>query len=286
MTAGAITYGMEASTYRAMEDLSYSESKLLERSPAHLRWWRDNVEARRASSASQAFGTMVHTALLEPATFDQRYWIGPEVSKNSNQWKAFVASCTASGVLPSTAEDREAAFTCAKNVRAHPVVGPLLASGNPEVSCFWADPATGVKCKARLDWVHVTSVATAILLDLKTTEDASREAFKRSVVRYGYARQADWYEKGYALASGLAVSPMLFVVVESAPPYLCVAYTLDRWFMAQAAKTNHALRSLYAHCVEFDEWPGYDTSVTDLEAPRYALDEELRELQREEEYAS
>jgi len=280
----AIVYGMPNAEYRAHEGLSYSESKLLERSPAHLRWWLDHPEARTAPSAPQAFGTMVHTALLEAQTFDQRYAIGPLVSKNSAQWRDFKTQCESEGILPTTAEDREAAFSCAKNVRAHPVVGPLMATGNAEVSVFWTDHASGAKCKARLDFVAGNK--HPLLLDLKTAQDASRQAFKRSVVTFQYHRQADWYESAYRAATGKPVSPMLFVVVESLPPFAVAAYTLDRWFMAQAKKTNHALRGLYAACMEFDEWPAYDPAISELEAPRYALDDELRAEQREEEYAS
>jgi hypothetical protein len=277
----AIIYGLDAQAYRDDDALSYSESKLLQRSPLHLKWWRDHPELRGSSSPAQAFGTMVHTAVLEPSTFDHRYAVGPTVNKNTKEWKEFTAYCADEMILPTTAEDRVAAFTCAENVRAHPVVGPLLADGNAEVSVFWTD-SRGVRRKARLDWVKCSG-RFAMPLDLKTTQDASRAAFTRSVVNFQYHRQAQWYETGYAAASGLEVSPMLFVVVESAPPYACVAYTLDRWFYAQAARINADLLDLYRHCVKHNDWPGYDTSITDLTAPRFALDEELRELQREEE---
>lgn len=281
----AIVYGMPNSEYRAHEGLSYSESKLLQRSPMHLRYWLDHPELRTTSSPAQAFGTMVHTALLEPTTFDQRYAIGPTVNKNSAQWKDFKVMCETSGLIATTAEDREAAFTCAANVRAHPTVGPLLKEGHAEVSVFWTDPVTECPCKARLDWVHPAG-RRALLLDLKTAQDASRNAFTRSVTNFQYNRQADWYEGGYRIASGLDVSPMLFVVVESLPPYAVAAYTLDKWFYAQAAKLNRSIRDLYGACVQFEEWPGYNPGITDLIAPRYALDEDLRELQREEDYAS
>ena len=279
--SGTILYGLDALAYRADDALSYSESKLLQRSPWHLKFWRDHPELRGASSPAMAFGTMVHTAVLEPSTFDHRYAVGPSVNKNTKEWKEFALYCADAVVLPTTAEDRVAAFTCAENVRAHPVVGPLLADGHPEVSVFWSD-TKGVKRKARLDWV-TTRKRVAMPLDLKTTQDASRAAFTRSVVNYQYHRQAHWYEVGYAAASGLEVSPMLFVVVESIAPYAVAAYTLDRWFYAQAARMNSDLLDLYKHCVDLNDWPGYDSAVTDLTAPRYALDEELRELQREEE---
>jgi hypothetical protein len=231
-----------------------------------------------------AFGTMTHTALLEPLTFDQRYLMAPDVSKNSGVWKAFLVECADRGALPCTQSDREAAFACAENVRNHPTAGPLFASGYAEVSCFWTDPRTGLECKARIDWIHPVGKGVQ-LVDFKTSQDASRAAFRRTVTNLGYHFQADWYEGGYALAAGAPVSPMLFVVVETEPPYAVACYTLDRWFMAQAAKRNHDIRTLWKHCLDMGEFPGYDPAISDLDAPRYALDEELRELQREEAYA-
>ena len=84
--------------------------------------------------------------------------------------------------------------------------------GRTEVSFFWDDPETGVACKGRIDRMR-RQHNRAWILDLKSTDDASKPAFTRSVVNYAYHRQADWYETGFAQASGLDVSPMLFVVI-------------------------------------------------------------------------
>lgn len=278
-----IAIRMSNTEYRASEGLSYSESKLLLRSPAHYRWWKDNPQASKPSPA-MIFGTLMHCALLEPTEFDTRYAVVPDISKNSRDYKQIVAELALQGLTPITRDDRTWAFEAAESLKRHPRVGPLLEGGMPEVSCWWTDTATGIECKARLDWVNERPPA-AILLDVKTTADAAREAFARSVVNFQYHRQAAWYEDGYALASGLGVSPMLFAVVESSPPFACAAYTLDKWFMAQARKVNTQARALYAHCMAMNDWPGYDPTITDLVAPRWALDDELRDERREEEYA-
>ena len=50
-------------------------------------------------------------------------------------------------------------------VRRHPLAGAvLLASGEPEVSFYWIDAATGVTCRARVDWL----VPGKALIDVKT----------------------------------------------------------------------------------------------------------------------
>ena len=78
---------------------------------------------------------------------------------------------------------------------------------------------------------------------------------------------------------------MMFIVVETLPPYACKPYALSSWFMRQARLMNDRLLSLYAHCCEFDEWPGYDPDITTLEPTAWMLEPELRDAMREEEMA-
>ena len=283
-----LSYDLANDLYRASADLSYSETKLLARNPAHFRYYQDNPKARTPATAQQFFGTLVHCAVLEPQAFHQRYSVVPDISKNSREWKDLQGYLGEMDLVGITAQQRDDAQAAAASVRAHPRVAPLLASGFAEVSCYWNDPQTRVACKGRLDWVHHPErledhPKVAVPLDLKTSADASRLAFAKSVINFEYHRQAHWYETGYALASGQLVAPMLFVVVESAAPFLCAAYTLDKWFMAQARKENRRLLDLYRHCTRMNDWPGYDPTITDLEAPRWALDDELRDERRDEE---
>jgi hypothetical protein len=268
--------------YRASPGLSYSETKLLERTPLHLRWARDNPQLSKPTPAMM-LGTGLHCALLEPARFDVQYVMepAPNMNKNSNAWKEFADACRVQSLTPISIEDRERILGMIASIRRNEKAAKVLGEGQPEVSAWWSDPTTQVACKGRLDWVHPLQGGT-LPVDVKTSADASPEAFARSVVNFAYHRQADWYERGFELASGRPTMPMMFIVVETTAPFACACYTLDPYFMVQARKDNERLLALYAHCCEMGEWPGYDPSIVELSPPAWALDAEVRAQMREE----
>lgn len=285
MIAAHFDYHCPDTDYRASPGLSYSESKLLQRSPAHYRWAKDNP-GRYAPSAQMILGTMLHCAVLEPARFDRDYVTEPRpgMSKNSNEWKAFVTNCALSEQHPISEDERARVFGMRDSLRAHPRIKQVLANGHPEVSCWWHDKATGTDCRARLDWV--SEVRGGVLpCDVKTASDASPEAFTRSVFNLQYHRQAAWYEDACNACFKQPTAPMLFLVVESSPPYAAATYALHPTFMTLARAENFRLRSIYTHCVEMYEWPGYDPAITELKPPRWALDPDMRRELDDEEMA-
>ena len=211
---------MAQEMYRASPGLSYSETKLLKRSPLHLRYARDNPQVLGRPSPQMALGSATHCATFEAARFDVEYVMepAPNMNKNSNAYKEFADACRANGLQPISIEDRERVLGMVASLRAHPRISQVLAKGNPEVSCWWTDPETSVACKGRLDWVHPLQ-GGHLPVDLKTTTDASPEAFARSITTFEYHRQGWWYQWGYEIATGEPVMPMLFIVVETTAPY-------------------------------------------------------------------
>jgi hypothetical protein len=75
----------------------------------------------------------------------------------------------------------------------------IEADGPNELSIVWVDRETGLLCKARIDMARQSWNCIG---DLKTTEDASRRGFIRSIDKYGYARQGAFYLRA-AAAVGL-----------------------------------------------------------------------------------
>lgn len=80
-------------------------------------------------------------------------------------------------------------------VSAHPDASKALTGGYPEVSIFWEDPETGVRCKARLD-----RLKSAAAIDLKSFSNKGGTSIDRaiasSIQRYGYLTQAVHYSEG------------------------------------------------------------------------------------------
>jgi len=138
------------------------------------------------------------------------------------------------------------------------------ADGRAEQSIKWRCVETGAICKSRLDWI-----IPGAIVDLKTTADASPTAFARSVASYRYHVQDAFYSQA-AASAGLDSEHVVFVCVESSPPYSVALYQLD-----DAARTEGRrlyLRDLetYMRCMERDEWPAYPTDIQTLSLPAWA----------------
>src|SRR5690606_3181532 len=78
-------------------------------------------------------------------------------------------------------------------VRAHPTASVLLASGYAEQTFQFIEPISGASCKFRPDWLNMQN---GVIVDIKTTEDASPRGFARSVEKYRYHVQDAFYSDG------------------------------------------------------------------------------------------
>jgi len=217
-------------------------------------------------------GQLLHCALLERAEFDQRYATGPEVaSRASKEWKAFVA--TVGGREPITPLQRRIAFAQSDALLSIKEVADLLDSPVvlPEHAAYWIDDRTGALCKCRPDLAALVGDDDEtwgwVLVDAKTTTNASPESFASSCVNFGYAEQNAWYVQGWGRATGLPVHAFLFACVESAFPYATALYRLpDDWTGYGWKRCREAL-SIWHDCMQRDEWPGYPQGVQLLEPP-------------------
>ena len=222
----------------------------------------------REETSGQRAGTLLHTLVLEPETFAERYAVGPDVSRATKEWKAFAASLPA-GVTALKPDEHDEGLRQADSLRRHSDIAELLLSGEAETSIFWADPITGLACRCRPDWLHETPHGW-IVLDLKTGP-ADPRTFGLQIARMTYDVQAAFYSQGIEIATGKPVLAFLFGVVETTYPFLSMCGLIDETgFDSGKRKTRKALDA-FAHCKAYDKWPGYE-GVQLLTLPTYAID--------------
>jgi hypothetical protein len=261
--------GMPFSEYLKVRALSNSGMKLLAKSPLHYAAQFDPERPAVESSDALRRGSLLHTLVLEPHEISHRYRIKPEgmnfATKDGKAWR----DATPAGIEIVSEAEHRAACVQARRLRALPEVAALLGSGEGEVSFFWLDEETGTHCKGRADWVF-RSPAGVVLLDLKTTDDATPEAFGRSCARYGYHTQSAWYSNGWTQATGEPVLGFVFGAVESAWPHDAVPYMLDEQALTRARVQIAALLELHSHCTATGHWPGIASEITTLSLPAWA----------------
>jgi hypothetical protein len=251
---------------RTLGDVSKSGLDQLHRSPAHYKAWVDGRLER--DTAALTFGRAFHCALLEPERFSAEYVAEPdfgdcrfkESKRARDEWRAENAGKTAidsesHGVLRSMVD----------SVRLHPFAGKMICDGRPEVSLSWVDQETGLRCRSRTDyWVE----SLGMVVDAKTTEDASPDGFRRSVAKYDYASQDALYRSGFE-AVGKHISHFVLVAVEKTAPFAVGVYCLDAEAIGKGYTRVRRGIDLLSECVRKNEWPAYGDRIQQLSLPNW-----------------
>lgn len=161
-------------------------------------------------------------------------------------------------------------------VLAHPVAGKLITGeGKAEASVYWNDPETGELCRCRPDFWR----RDGIIVDLKSTDDASPEAFGKSVANWRYHVQSEMYLEGMNAAFEAGYFPdgyakpkaFIFLVVEKKPPYAVASYVLDPESATQGQREFRENLTVYAECKKTDKWPAYGDDIQTVGLPTWYL---------------
>jgi hypothetical protein len=246
--------------YHADPAISASHLKAItQQSPYH--YWSRFLDSKRPTvepSSAMRLGSLAHCAVLEPDELSKRYAIAPD--RRSNAGKAAAAEMAANGIEAVTESDMALALNMADAVRQHPYAAALLADGKAEQSFWWDDKATGQRCKCRPDWYQGTTI-----VDLKTCQDASPNAFARACATFGYHTQAAHY------LNGTFADRFVFVAVEKTYPYAVGVYELDAAAMAAGKEQCRIGLQTISNCRAINEWPSYTTTCDTISMPNWAL---------------
>jgi exodeoxyribonuclease VIII len=253
-----VNLDMPAEKYHAVDALSKSMMSKILKSPAH---YRAALDEHQEPTKSMQMGTAIHTAVLEPQLYSQVVAVVPPDidgrTKEGKQWKEQHKS----RIHLTHAEDIDVQGV-ANSVRRHPFWDIIHLPHQIEASVFAQDEETGIALKARPDlWTE----GGHTLVDIKTTDDASPEAFLRTIASFGYHIQAAHY------MAMTGADNFIFVAVERKAPYAIGIYKLDaEWLQAGANLRRKAISTLH-ECRALDSWPAYPTAVQTLSCPKWVL---------------
>lgn len=248
---------MTEQEYNAAEGIRRSDLWLMKDSPEKFKWHQEHPEAEEESQEF-IFGRACHKLILEPSSFGMEYAVAPNVDRRTKsgkeQWTQFCEENTGKTVI--SRDDYAMMLDMLGSVSGNALANDML-SGQHEVPFFWTDRDTGEKCKCKADVVRRAD-GKYVVIDYKTTKDASTEAFNRNLFRYGYHVQAAMYTEGLQTAIGLDYRPrFLFVAQEKKAPYGVNVIEVSDDVMQYGDQVYHKLLRQYHECNEVDIWPGY-----------------------------
>jgi len=179
--------------------------------------------------------------------------------------KAQVAEIRERGGIPLKQAEMDQVEGMAAALRAHPLAGPLLAPGTglAEQSLYWTDPATGVRCRVRPDWLKQLPGLT-LAVDYKSCADASPTAVSRSIRDYSYHQQDAFYIDGIQAVLAPEQVRFVFVFQSKTAPYLITVRELQQQDRdIGRARNDRALR-IYAECTATGIWPDWTGPTTEI----------------------
>lgn len=167
--------------------------------------------------------------------------------------------------------------TMASLARAHPVSRVVFegygSKGFAEASIFSVDPATAVRVKIRPDFMlpPCDAFPNGLIIDGKSTTDASKEGFARQVWNLDYGLQAAFYTYVFQIAMRTAGRPaFLWLAQEKDRPFASAYYGAGADLIGYWDKRIAAVMPAIAQCQRSGVWPGYPQTVNELALPGWA----------------
>ncbi len=253
-----------------MSRVSNSMLTVLKRSPKEfakrfiLRTWIE------ADSKPLKIGQLVHCLTLEPSDFDSRYVIGEKCDKRTKAGKAAWAELEANANCREIvdAEDYDLAKQCALELMNHDEFGLLLMAPPKDavieerIDFEW----NGVPARCKPDMV-IPSMN--VIIDIKTTQDASEDAFKRAIGKWGYHRQDAFYKEAVRQKYGRDFR-FLFAVVATNQTMETACYELRPKSVSRARTELNALINDYERRKIDNNWNAvYSRGIVPMELPNY-----------------
>lgn len=269
--------------YHALDYVSKSHLDLVDKSPFH--YWDRYINPDRVipePTKQMIIGSAFHSLVLEPDVFETEFIVeavdAPKrptatqrnAKKPSNQtldaiafWESFDNKAKGKTIL--SLEDIERLTIMKQRIVEHPAASTILnLSGVAEQSYQWKDEKTGELCKSRPDF-HTDD--GTLIVDLKTTSDASELGFQKSVHNFRYHVQAGFY-----LRSIKEAQQFVFIAVETKPPYLVAVYNASTDMINAGNRVADKNLETLANCRKLGKWIGYSEEITTLDLPRFNND--------------
>lgn len=237
---------------------------LINQSPAHFLYERENPSH---STPSQNFGTAIHQAILEPKRFKEMAVVEPVFSGTGSRNAREEWNLQNHGKTILKQEHYDAIQGILNAISKHPRASKLVAAGHAEESLFWKDAETGVQCKARPDFVREGH----IVVDVKSTIDASLHSFQKDFASYGYHIQAALYLDACSEVLKGNYDTFIIIAIEKEAPHALNCFQIDQYSLQEGRELYQSALKVLKKCQETGSYPGYPPELVPLALPSWAV---------------
>lgn len=209
---------MNFDEYRALDAVNFSYLKKYEKSEKYA-----NSKQADTDTPAKSFGRFAHYVLLESKKIDKKYavWGGHDrrTKAGKEAWRELQEKLNGREVVSQ--QDVHRALLMEKSMLATDAASYIEAPGKAEHTIRWIAP-DGTACKSRLDKLN----DDCVVVDLKTTCDASFDKFCNDIGSYKYHAQLAFYLDAAEYETGKKHRAVI-IAIESAPPFSCGVYSLN-----------------------------------------------------------
>ena len=225
---------------------------------------------------AMADGTAVHAFFLERDKFDTDFVIKPaDMRLNTKAGKEWALEHQSKIIIDSELGNN--LYEMEKSFMDSPAKLIYDIKGQTELSYFWDDLGT-IKGKCRPDWI---SDDGEIVVDVKTTTDASPRGFQKSISTWGYHLQLGWYLRGLRKL-GLPAEQFIFIAIEKTAPFCVGVYRADQEMINYAMKELDQLMPEIQTAMVSNEFPDYTPEITSIGLPPWMTDKKEQQPEHEE----
>ena len=212
---------------------------------------------------AMADGTAVHAFFLERDKFNSDFVIKPaDMRLNTKAGKEWAQEHQSKIIIDSELGNN--LYEMEKSFMDSPARLIYDNQGQSELSYFWDDLGL-VKGKCRPDWI---SDDGNIVVDIKTTTDASPYGFQKSIANWGYHLQLGWYLRGLQKL-GLPAKEFIFIAIEKTPPFSVGVYRANKDMITYANDEINNLVYDIDESLKSDDFPDYTPEILDLGLPNW-----------------
>lgn len=274
----ATVYDMTIERYHAGPGISRSGIQEFKRSPFH--YWHKYLNPEKLAQEkpdiitganAKEFGNVVHTYLLEPERFEKSYLVLDKVDRRKSVDKQRLEEAKSDGRAIVCAESFQEVVAMQRSINNSLSARGLMEGALYEKSIVWNDKDTDILCKVRPDIWH-----SNMIVDLKTSKNASHRAFQHDLFTFGYHLQAAMIHEALFALKGINMMNFIFIVVEKEPPHAVAVYQLDEKAVRFGIEEFKKILFELKDCMTNDTWNSYPNGIIDL--PNYVYNKTNSEI--------